>query len=156
MIQHKMWEEFDNFRREMENVIHGWSHFPPNGSPFTHWARDAYNPHIRVYQDEDVVKVEAVIPGVNPESLALTIEDHTLILCGDKPRWAGSKNDGSNGDNDVFHSKERLEGTFKRSIALPVQVDADRTTAEYVHGVLRIAMPRAEATKPRKIEVAVG
>jgi HSP20 family protein len=156
MIQHKMWKEFDNFRREMENVIHGWSHFPPNGSPFTHGAREAYDPPIRVYQDEDVVKVEAVIPGVNPESLALTIEDNTLILCGNEPRWAGSENDSSNGDDGVFHSKERPEGAFKRSIALPVQVDADRTTAEYIHGVLRIAMPRAEATKARKIEVAVG
>jgi HSP20 family protein len=156
MIQHKMWAEFDNFRREMENMILGWGHFPLNGSPFTHQAREADYPNIRVHQDADALKVEAVIPGVNPESLALTIEDNTLILCGDKPRWGRSEKVGSDGDHGVFHRQERPAGTFKRSIALPVQVDVDQTTAEYMHGVLRITMPRAEATKARKIEVAVG
>jgi HSP20 family protein len=156
MIQHKMWKEFDNFRRELENVIQGWNDVGANGLPFAHWAREFYYPNIRVYQDEDAVKVEAAIPGVEPDSLALSIEDNTLILSGNKPRWAGSEKTEANGDDDVCYRKERPEGSFKRSIALPVKVDADQTTAEYVHGVLRITMPKAEAAKARKIEVTIG
>jgi HSP20 family protein len=158
MIQHKMWKEFDNFRRELENVMHGWNDVSASGSPFAHWARELYYPNIRVYQDEDAVKVEAAMPGVEPDSLALSIADNTLILSGDKPRWAGSEKTeaNGNGNDEVFHRKERSEGAFKRSIALPVKVDADQITAEYVHGVLRITMPKAEAAKARKIEVTLG
>ncbi len=156
MIQHTMWKEFDNFCREMENVIQGLSDFPASGSPFAHWAREAHYPNIRVHQDEDAVKVEVVIPGVDPESLALSVEDNTLIVSGEKPRWAGSEKTEENGNDEVLHRKERPEGSFKRSIALPVKVDADRTTAEYVHGVLRITLPKAEVAKARKIEVAVA
>lgn len=158
MIQHRMWKEFDNFRRELENVVHGWNDVGANGLPFAHWAREFYYPNIRVYQDEDTVKVEAAIPGVEPESLALSIEDNALILSGNKPRWAGSEKTEVSGDGDdaVYYRKERPEGSFKRSVALPVKVDADQTTAEYVHGVLRITMPKAEAAKAQKIEVTLG
>ena len=158
MIPHKMWKEFDNFRRELENVMQGWNDVGAKGFPFVHAAREFYYPHIRVYQDEDAVKVEAVIPGVEPGSLALSIEDNTLILSGDKPRWGGSEKTEANGDgdDDGCSRKEWPEGSFKRSIALPVKVDADQTTAEYVHGVLRITMPKAATAKARKIEVTFG
>ncbi|ETW93143.1 MAG: hypothetical protein ETSY1_40530 [Candidatus Entotheonella factor] len=147
MIQHAIWKELDNVRREMENAMHGWSDFPVNGSPFAHWVRGMGYPNIRVHQDEESVKVEAVIPGVDPDSLALSIEDKTLILSGDKPSWAGSEKSEVNG---------KAEGSFKRSVELPVKVDADQATAEYVHGVLSITMPKAQEAKARKIEVAVG
>jgi HSP20 family protein len=158
MIQHKIWQEFDNFRRELENVMQGWDDVGANGLPFAQWARELSYPHIRVYQDEDAVKVEAAIPGVEPVSLALSIEDNTLILSGNKLRWAEAQKTEASGDGDdeAGYRKARPEGSFKRSIALPVKVDADQTTAEYVHGVLRITMPKAEAAKARKIEVTFG
>jgi len=156
MIQHAMWKEFDHFRREIENVMHGLGEWPLKGVPFVHWANGAYDPAIRVSQDDEAVKVEADIPGVKPDSLVLSIEDNTLILSGDKPNWAGSAKTAANGNGEGAQSQERPEDTFKWSIALPVKVDADQATAEYVHGVLRITMPKAAAARARKIEVAVG
>lgn len=147
MIQGTMWKELDNFCREMENVVHGLSDFSVSGSPFKHWARESFRPEVRVHQEENAVKVEVVIPGVDPDRLSLSIEDNTLILSGDKPRWAGS---------EKRNDDERDEDTFKRAIALPVKVDADQTTAEYIHGVLRITLPKAEAAKARKINVTIG
>ncbi len=147
MIQHPMWKEFDNFRREMANVIQGLSDVSADGSPFVHWAKESHYPNIRVDQDEDAVRVEAVIPGVDPDSLALSIEEQTLILSGDQPKRGGPEKTGPNG-----HAAD----TFKRSISLPVKVDADQATASYLHGVLRITMPKAEAARARKIEVVVG
>ncbi|PON15249.1 hypothetical protein C2W62_24845 [Candidatus Entotheonella serta] len=149
MIQNTMWKEFDNFRREMENVLQGLSGVPTSGLPFAHWVREANYPNIRIHQDKDAIKVEAIVPGVNPDSLALSIEDKTLILSGDKPRWAETEKTETNGNG---HSDD----TFKRSVELPVKVDVDQTTAEYLHGVLLITMPKVQAAKARKIEVAVG
>lgn len=149
MIKHAMWKEFENVCREMENVFHGLSEVPGKESRFAHWAKEAYYPDIRIHQDEDVVVAEAVIPGVDPESIALSIEDKTLILSGNKPKWTGAEKQEANGHG---HS----ENVFKRSVELPVKVDVDQTTAEYVHGILRITLPKAQAAKARKIEVAVG
>lgn len=158
MIQHAMWKEIDNFRREMENVFQGLSDSPVNGSPFARWTRETHYPDIRVHQDEGAIKVEAVVPGVDPDSLSLSIEDNTVILAGEKPSWAEPQKASENGsdDGEVFHRKERAEGAFKRSIPLPVKVDADQTTAEYTHGVLRITLPKADRRHPVKIDVAVG
>ncbi|ETX01367.1 Hsp20/alpha crystallin family protein [Candidatus Entotheonella palauensis] len=149
MIQHTVWKEFDNFCRDIENMFHGLSDFPVNGSPFTHWTKGAHYPTVRLHQDEEAVVVEAVVPGVNPDSLALSVEDNTLIIAGDKPKWAGSEKAEANGNG---HD----ERTFKRSIELPVKVDVDQTTAACVHGVLRVTMPKAQVAKARKIEVAVS
>lgn len=44
-------------------------------------------------------------------------------------------------------------GTFRREVALPVPVRADRTKASYRDGVLRIELPKAEAAKPRRVDV---
>ena len=158
MIQHPMWKEFDQFRREIENVIQGLGAWPLKGAPFAPWDKAAYAPDIRVYQDEDAVKVEADIPGVEPDSLPLSIEDDTLIISGDKPGWAGSAKTAANGNghSEGAESQAQPETTFKRSIALPVKVDADLATAECAHGVLRVTLPKAAAAKARKIEVAVG
>ena len=149
MIQHSMWKELDNFCREMENVFQGFCGEVANGSPFADWGRETYYPTIHIHQDEDVVRAEAIVPGVNPESLALSIEEKTLILSGDKPMWAKANKTETN-------SNSHTEDTFKRSVELPVQVDADQATAEYLHGVLHITMPKVQAAKARKVEVSIG
>ena len=158
MIQHTMWKEIDHFCREMENVMQGLGGWPLKGAPFAGWAKTAYDPDFRVYQDEDAVKVEVDIPGVAPDSLALSVEDNTLIISGDKPGWTGEAKTAANDNSrsEGADGQTQPETTFKRSIELPVKVDADLTTAEYVHGVLRVTLPKAAAAKARKIDVVVG
>jgi HSP20 family protein len=51
--------------------------------------------------------------------------------------------------------QERRFGAFTRSFVLPVEVVADRATAEYEHGVLTLRLPKAEAVKARAIKVKV-
>ena len=153
MIQHTMWKEFDHFCREMENVMQGLGAWPLKGAPFAPSAKAAYEPDVRVYQDDNTVQVEVDVPGVEPDSLALSIEDDALIISGDKPSWAGSAKTAAS--DHGADSQEQPASTFKRSIALPVKVDADLATAECVHGVLRVTLPKTSA-RARKIEVVVG
>ncbi len=154
MIQHAMWKEFDTFRREMENVIQGLGDFPVNGSPFASWAKEMHNPDIRVHQDQDAVHVEAVVPGVDPQYLSLSIEGKTLTLSGEKPSQAQSNDQPD--DDEVCHHKERTAGAFKREVSLPVSVDADQATAEYKHGVLRVTLPKANRHQPKSIHITAA
>jgi HSP20 family protein len=52
-----------------------------------------------------------------------------------------------------YHRKERAEGSFNRTMTLPVELDAERIEARYVDGILALTLPKAEETKPRQIVV---
>ena len=52
-----------------------------------------------------------------------------------------------------YHRKERSEGTFNRTVALPAEVDAERVDARYAEGLVTLTVPKAEQAKPRQITV---
>jgi HSP20 family protein len=54
----------------------------------------------------------------------------------------------------AFYLHERLEKYFERSFTLPVDADLDRMTATFDTGVLKVHVPKIEAARPRKIEIA--
>ena len=56
-------------------------------------------------------------------------------------------------DKVSVFAAERFDGSFKRVVSLPDDVDAGRVDASYRNGVLRIAIPKQEASKPRRIDV---
>ena len=52
--------------------------------------------------------------------------------------------------------RERRSGSFHRSVRLPDTVDADKAETGYENGVLTIKLPKAEAKKAKRLEIAVG
>jgi HSP20 family protein len=56
-------------------------------------------------------------------------------------------------DGVSAHRRERVWGEFDRTIALPMQVEADAIKAEYNNGMLALLIPRAERDKPRTIQI---
>lgn len=81
------------------------------------------------------------------KSDALTIEakDNSLRLSGSK--WVDYDEKAS------LHRRERVAGSFDRTITLPIRIDPDRIKAEYRDGVLALFIPRAESDKPRSIKI---
>ena len=55
-----------------------------------------------------------------------------------------------------YHRVERRYGSFRRSITLPSQVQADAIEASFENGVLEVVVPKAEEAKPKKITVRAG
>jgi HSP20 family protein len=55
-----------------------------------------------------------------------------------------------------YRLAERRYGRFSRSFRLPATVDTNGVQASCEHGVLTIRLPRAEAAKPRRIQVTAG
>ena len=58
------------------------------------------------------------------------------------------------GSNAIVHRRERVAGSFDRTLSLPVEVNADRVTAEYRDGMLALSLPRAESDKPKAIKIS--
>jgi HSP20 family protein len=94
-----------------------------------------------------VVTVE--VPGVKPEELDITLEDGLLTIQGER-RFTQESSD------QQFHRVERRYGSFRRSITLPSQVQADQIEASFDNGVLEVVVPKAEEAKPKKITVRPG
>lgn len=104
-------------------------------------------PPVNVAGTADEVVVSAELPGVNPEKLDLSVEGRVLTLSGEH---AAEQRD----ENWVVYRRERPSGSFMRTVRLPFDVDPDRISARYEHGILRVTLPRSEAAKPRKIQIA--
>ena len=102
-------------------------------------------PPINVFQQgEDLVAI-VEIPGVEKGELTIEAKNNTI-------RIAGRKNV-AYPEGVSAHRRERLRGDFDRTIAVPMQIDADGIKAEYVNGLLALFIPRAERDKPRTIQI---
>jgi HSP20 family protein len=106
----------------------------------------SWAPAVDIAEQENAYLVTAEVPGVKPEDLEVTLEDGLLTIQGER-RTEEESNDRQ------YHRVERRFGSFRRSITLPSQVDANRIEASYADGVLQVTVPKAESAKPKKIEV---
>lgn len=105
---------------------------------------------IDVYQTDDEIVVEAVMPGVSPDDIDISVTGDTLTLRGN----VQIEREDSNGDSQRrYHVRERRYTSFARSITLPSSVDADKAQAEFENGILSLHIPKAEEAKPRQITV---
>jgi HSP20 family protein len=109
-------------------------------------SRGAWNPSVDIYENKDNIILEAELPGMNREDFELTVENNVITLRGERQF---EKKD----ETDNYHRVERSYGAFTRSFTLPQNVSAEGATAEYRHGVLRVALPKREETKARRIKV---
>ena len=103
-------------------------------------------PPVNVFVCETAAIVNAEIPGIEPDDLDISIVNDTLTIRGSLS--AQIQNEGEN-----CQRQERGCGQFTRSIKLPFGVEIDKVEAKVSEGILSLTLPRAEAEKPRKIEV---
>lgn len=104
-------------------------------------APQSFAPALDIVETADHYEVRLDVPGVARKDLKLTFEDETLTVEGQR---AGAETTVRN---------ERWHGTFKRALQIPGCVDPARIEARVADGVLTIVLPKAEAAKPRQIEV---
>jgi len=90
--------------------------------------------------------VKASIPGINPDDLNVTLEDNVLTI-------QGETKDDQTIDEGSYHIRERRYGSFSRSVRFPVPVEGEKVEAQYENGVLTLTVPKAEAVKPKRINV---
>lgn len=112
-------------------------------------ARPVFSgPALDVEETDDAVVVRAELPGLRPDDFTVEATADRLIVRGDKGEEREEHGRG-------FHRVERRYGSFVRSIALPCTIDPDGAAARYRDGVLRVTLPKTEASKARRIRVDV-
>ena len=106
-------------------------------------------PPVNVHVGADAYIVQAALPGLKADSLDLTVTGDTVTI-------KGSREPDKLDDYEGYHRQERGFGQFVRSVKLPSHVDAAGVEARYAKGLLKVMLPRAAETKPRKIPLRSG
>ena len=125
-----------------------WSGFDELGRIFADdWFTPVGNyPALNLAATDDEAVVTGDLPGFEPADVELSVEGSTLRL-----RGAREKDETDNGK--TFYRRERWSGSFERSIRLPFEVESGKVEATFNNGELTVRLPRAEADRPKKIEV---
>lgn len=103
--------------------------------------RIAY-PLVNLAEDQENYYVDLLIPGVDPDSIELTLTERNLTVQGERRAESGR-----------FYRQERLAGSFQRIITLGAPLDKDKVAARFADGILRVTLPKSESVKPRKITI---
>jgi len=137
------WKEFKNMEQQMRLVQNEMSRLMPNFG-----ASTVEFPAINAWRNNDDLTVTTELPGINPDSLDISIVGSNLTLRGERK---------ADEEQDVtYHRRERWYGTFSKTVQLPFEVDANKVEAKYTKGILYLTLPRAESTKPKKIAVSAS
>ena len=96
--------------------------------------------------DEFIVRFD--LPGVDPASIDLTVEQNVLTVTAE--RSAALE------EADQVIAAERPHGTYTRQLFLGNTLDSEGIAANYENGVLTLTLPVAERAKPRKVEIGHG
>jgi HSP20 family protein len=112
-------------------------------------SRGTWTPAVDIYEVDGALVLKAELPGMQREDIAVSIENNTLTIRGDRKLDNVIK-------QESFHRVERAYGSFVRSFSLPNTVDAAKVAAEYKDGVLAVRLPIREEAKPRTINVEVA
>lgn len=102
-------------------------------------------PALNVWERGEELCVEAELPGLKVDDVDISVVGGELVIHGKRMDLEEQ--------NAVYHRRERGVGEFQRSVRLPMEVDVDKIQARLSDGVLQITLPKAEAAKPRKIQV---
>lgn len=132
----------DDLQRELNRMFDNF----PLTSPVK--GEQTYIPAVDITEDDNQINVTADIPGMNKDEIDISIQDDVLTIKGHKEEKKEEK------DKNYIRT-ERYAGSFNRSLALPGVVDADKVTAAYKDGTLRITLPKKEEAKQLEKKIKI-
>jgi len=152
MAQWNPFADMENLRREVDRAFEefGVTQSPASRAAFLPGRGPRRYPLINLLEDKENLYIEALTPGVDPQTMNVSVLRSRLTLSGEKIRVSAEVKP------EAFHRNERSSGKFVRTFDLPVDVDEEKIQAEYKNGLLIIILPKAEKAKPRQVDIKVG
>ena len=152
MAERNLWNGMEALRREIDRAFEnvGFRTEPFFRTAFLPGQAARRYPLINLHEDRNTLYVEALAPGIDPDSLELSMTRNVLTIAGEKRRLPGDV------EPEALHRSERAAGRFVRTVELPVEVDANQVQAQYTHGLLVVTLPKAEEVRPKQISVHVA
>lgn len=146
-MQLMRWEPFretDDFFRSFAPLFSRWpTMFGEDGG-----IRHEWMPAVDIRETDTEYLVSAELPGLTREDVHVRLEDHVLMIEGERKQEKEAK-------GERTHRIERIYGSFRRSFTLPDDVDPEKIRAECKDGILTVHVPKREVTKSKPLEIAI-
>lgn len=142
LIRWEPFREMDDFFRQVSPLL-GRNSLRTLGERGTEWA-----PTANISETDKEYLIKAELPEVKKEDVKITLENGVITISGERKQEKEAKD-----ENEI--RVESFYGTFTRSFSLPENIDAGAVRAESKDGVLKIRIPKKEASKPKSITVQV-
>ena len=135
-----------SLRDEMDRLL---NEFYGKVMPTTETYEGDWYPAMDITETDNEVIATLELPGLKREDIKVSVNNDILTVSGEKKQEKTE-------ENENIHRVERTYGYFKRSVALPVEVDTNKVKAVYKDGVLKVTMPKLEEKKTKEIPVQVS
>ena len=136
--------EFRRLQSDMDRLFDTF--FPTRTDSETTGESVMWTPRVDLAETEEAYLIHVDVPGVTKDDININYHDGVLSISGERTNEA--REEGTN-----FMRVERFAGRFYRSFSLPKAISTDAIEATYTDGVLNVTVPKAEESKPRRIEV---
>lgn len=139
-LEGSLFEDLRRMQQELEEMF--WPRSWP--ASIRSVVRGTYPP-INVAATPQGIDVYVFAPGLAPTAFDVSIQQNLLTVAGERRVEVP--------ESAQYYRQERFDGTFKRVITLPEDADPDQVNAQYVDGILHLAIGRRAASRPRQIEI---
>jgi len=141
LFQRNPWAGLARMQQQMNRLFDNLS---DGDETLATWA-----PRVSVVDLDDHFEVTAELPGMKQEDVKVELHNNVLSISGEK------KDELEKQERNVYLC-ERSFGTFRRTFQLPSQLDPNKISAEFKHGVLTVSLPKVEEAKPKQIDIKVS
>lgn len=100
---------------------------------------------LNIRDDGEAYTLTALVPGLKAEDLTIQVLEDVISIEGEYA-WEGEE----------YLVRELPQGSFRRALRLPTELDADKAEAGIENGVLTLRVPKAESARPRTIKVSAN
>lgn len=149
-------EQYDEFMDEPQaqrvqftgNATERRAHITPKAVA-EDWQQDQEGElAVDVYQTPDSIVIKALVAGVQPQSIDISLTREMLTV-------SGIRSDEREVEDEHYFQRELYWGSFSRTILLPEEVDVERAEATEKHGILMIRLPKINKKRETKLKVRV-
>ena len=107
----------------------------------------SWTPAVDVVENRAEIVLQADLPGLSKDEIAVELVGDTLRLSGERKRQQVV-------EGEHFRRLECRYGSFSRAFQLQTEIDADGISATFENGVLTLRLPKKQNVGPRQIEIA--
>jgi HSP20 family protein len=110
--------------------------------------RPAFVPRVDIYETDEAIFVVADMPGVDENTVDITLENNVLTLNGyvEPTQFEGYS---------LAYAEYRA-GDYQRAFTLSNQIDREWIEATVKDGVLRLHLPKVVQARTKKIAIKAG
>jgi HSP20 family protein len=101
---------------------------------------------VDMYQTDDAIVIRALVAGVSPNDLEISITRDMVTL-------RGMREEFQEAHDDNYYHRELFWGSFSRTLLLPEEVAIDEAEAQEKHGMLEIRLPKLDKHRSTRLHV---